>query len=139
MEAANKVGIKINVVTYDEQLNRIREHYTHDDVKLKDIIRMMIKGGQADDVLAQAARCQPQSMDLSNRKLKLHSLKARLKADIKRENKDAEEELNEPVDSTTQGDNQTIQPLRIPSSTQLILDQQPNQMPAYVNNMLDHQ
>ena len=58
MEAAQKCGIKINVVTYDEQLHRIKEHYTHDDIKLKDVMCMMARDGLADDMIAMAASGQ---------------------------------------------------------------------------------
>ena len=73
VEAAQKCGIKINVVTYDQQLHKIKEYYTHDDLKLNSVMGMMVEGGQADDLIAMAASGEAQALARSGRKIKLQS------------------------------------------------------------------
>ena len=87
VEAAQKCGIKINVVTYDDQVHRIREHFTHEDFRLKSVFQMMHTSGIANHHFGPMPTKAEQSAEQPNRRLKFQSRKARLKADIMKDGK----------------------------------------------------
>ena len=39
---AKLCNIKLNVVTYDQKLHRLTERYTHDDIKVKDVVKLVM-------------------------------------------------------------------------------------------------
>ena len=45
VETAKLCNIKLNVVTYDPKLHRLKERYTHDDIKIKDVVKLVMEDG----------------------------------------------------------------------------------------------